>query len=153
MHVDCKENWLWNLGNERFEGETRIPGKISQSPGKVLEMFWKSSGNLFLWKRTNPVIVISFCWVCDKLWPDYLPSSINCHLIRSCCGALDCIWEVKCSSPRLDNNHGLKRTEDIILPYWFLMTTLSSLTGIRLKVRSVLEANGPSSWSLSLVSR
>ena len=38
MYVDRKENWFWNLRNERVWGKIWSPGKIIQSPGKALEI-------------------------------------------------------------------------------------------------------------------
>ena len=43
-----------NHGSERVNVNFRVLEKINLSSGKVLEKSWKSLGNLFLKKGTNP---------------------------------------------------------------------------------------------------
>ena len=45
MYVDRKENWFWNLRNERVWGEIWSPGKIIQSPWNC---FWKRVQTLLI---------------------------------------------------------------------------------------------------------
>ena len=112
MYVDRKEKWFWNLSNERVWGEIWSPGKINQSPGKVLEIFfWKRVQALFIaW----PVEVFGS----DCYWKSWYTKSWHDSQVLCACHAL--IRVLHWHGLGLLKSCKLMQTLKVIYIAWFL---------------------------------